>query len=359
VTVAELPFGLGLIEGFYGRPWGAADREAMLGFLGSIGYEYYVYAPKADATLRRGWSERWDPEGERCLQSLARRCHGAGLKWGVGLSPLGLVETLSAPNRRRLREKIRYIDQFSPEILCILFDDMPRAIERLAAGQLAVVEDVLATTRARHVVVCPSYYTSDPVLERLFGSMPPGYWSELGKELPKEVGIFWTGERVCSASYDCGALARIGEVFGRAPVLWDNYPVNDGARMSKFLHLDAFRGRPPELAQLTRAHFVNPMNQCWLSRIPLATLTALYREGREYEPRIALERSLRDACGEDLAEMLLADLAAFQARGLDGITQAEKNSLSERYRGVDSPFAREIADWLDGGYAFDPACLTD
>ena len=359
MTVPELPFGLGVIEGFYGRPWGAADRETMLRFLGSIGYAYYVYGPKADATLRRDWSGRWDPEAERCLESLARCCHDAGLGWGVGLSPLGLVEALSSANRQRLREKIRYLDQFCPDILCILFDDMPRSIERLAAAQLSVVEDVLAITRARYVVVCPSYYTTDPVLERVFGAMPPGYWSELGSGLPRGVGIFWTGERVCSPSYDCASLERIGEVFGRAPVLWDNYPVNDGARMSQFLHLDAFRGRPPELAQLTRAHFVNPMNQCWLSRIPLATLAALYREGREYEPRIALERSLRDACGEDLAAMLLADLDCLQCRGLGGMTAAEKNALHDRYRGNSSPFAQEITDWLEGRYAFDPACLTD
>ena len=42
------------------------------------------------------------------------------------------------------------------------------------------------------------------------------------------------------------SLKDITELMRRPPVLWDNYPVNDSAKMSRHLHLAPFEGRPCE-----------------------------------------------------------------------------------------------------------------
>lgn len=357
--IAPLPFGLGLIEGFYGRVWSDADRLDALRFVGSIGYRYYVHAPKADRSLRSCWSQRWSKLEEQRIRAIAECCEANSIDWGVGLSPLGLAESATRENRQRLREKIRYLDQFAPQILCLLFDDMPRTIDDLAALQVELVEEVRQVTRAQYLLVCPSYYSTDPVLEKLFGARPQDYWSTLGQRLPAQVGLFWTGEKVCSPGYDAQSLERIGAQLCRAPVLWDNYPVNDGARASKFLHLDAFRNRPAALAQHTAAHFVNPMNQCWLSRIPLATLPIAYREGAVYDPQRVLREVSTALCGEQLSACLLEDLPLLQTVGLEGLDAQQRERLLRRYGKFSSPYASELLDWLHGGYAFDPACLTD
>lgn len=355
----ELPFGLGLVEGFYGRQWGDADRIACLEFLASIGYRYYLYAPKGDAVLRRDWRGRWSPADESRIRTLAACCARAGLAWGFGLSPLGLVEDPSAANIELLRAKVRYLESFGGSLQCILFDDMPRHIDALAARQIDIVGEASAAGRSEHLLVCPSYYSTDPVLERLFGAMPDGYWEELGAGLPGAAGIFWTGDRVCAEAHDAAALAAIGARFGRKPVLWDNYPVNDGARGSNFLRIDAFRGRGPCLDRSVQAHFVNPMNQCWLSRIPLQTLVLQYEQGDGYVADAAFARCATGQCGTGLAAMLCEDLDALQHQGLAAMPPETRARLRERYRASASPYAREIGDWLDGGYAFDPACLTD
>lgn len=357
--ITALPFGPGLIEGYYGRQWADAERAESIRFLAARGYRHYVYAPKGDRQLRGDWAGRWSDVDALRMRRLAAVCRDSGIAWGVGLSPLGLVENRSVANRDRLRDKIRYLDEFDVDILCILFDDMPRHIDALAAAQVEVVADVLAVTRARHVLVCPSYYSNDPALERLFGSRPPDYWGTLGRELPAEVGIFWTGERVCSTEYRCDELAPIAERFRRKPVLWDNYPVNDGAKISLFLHIDAFRARPAGLAQCVQAHFANPMNQCHLSRIPLASLAQLYREGDRYDPDAVFGRLAREIAGEAVGGMLVQDRDLLQRVGLGVMDDHAKAGLRQRYAGVDSPFAREVVAWLDGEYAFDPACLTD
>jgi hypothetical protein len=357
-ALQQLPWGLGVIEGFYGRCWSALDRLDTLGFLAGCGYRYYVYAPKSDAVLRRDWRTSWSAGMDVHLREIAARAHAAGLVWGVGLSPLGLVENPDASALRDLRAKLEQLDSIGVELLCLLFDDMPRQVEDLAARQSSVVAEVAAVTRARHLVVCPSYYTRDPVLERLFGTRPSRYWEEFASALPPEVGIFWTGEQVCSPSYDATDLAGIARKFGRAPVLWDNYPVNDGARMADFLHVDAFRNRPPELARLTSAHFVNPMNQCWLSRIPLLTLPRVYAEGSGYDAERAFADAARSVAGEAAAALLVADRALLQEQGLVALGDTGRSALAARYAGIDAGWAREIQSWLRGEYAFDPACLT-
>jgi len=55
-------FTLGLIEGFYGRPWSWEARAGYAPFLKTHGYRFYIYAPKADGYLRRNW--RPDRPGE-------------------------------------------------------------------------------------------------------------------------------------------------------------------------------------------------------------------------------------------------------------------------------------------------------
>ena len=48
---------LGIIEGFFGRPWSWAERADAVRFLRPHGFSFYLYAPKADPYLRRRWQE--------------------------------------------------------------------------------------------------------------------------------------------------------------------------------------------------------------------------------------------------------------------------------------------------------------
>ena len=48
---------LGIIEGFYGKPWSWEERAASVAFLAPRGFTFHLYAPKADPYLRRRWRE--------------------------------------------------------------------------------------------------------------------------------------------------------------------------------------------------------------------------------------------------------------------------------------------------------------
>jgi hypothetical protein len=144
----------------------------------------------------------------------------------------------------------------------------------------------------------------------------------------------------------------VAERLGRKPVLWDNYPVNDGPRMSRFLHLRGFTGRPAAIGAHLAAHAVNPALQPRLTLIPAATLAASYREGDGYCYMRAFREAARALAGPRLADMLEADLLPLQDQGLERIA-GERDRLCERYAAIDHPMAAEVVRFLEGAYTVD------
>jgi hyaluronoglucosaminidase len=173
----------------------------------------------------------------------------------------------------------------------------------------------------------------------------------LGAMLDPSIDVFWTGEEVCSRAFSATNLDRIAERLRRKPILWDNYPVNDGKHMSRRLHVRAFTGRPSSIGDSIAAHAINPALQPVLTRIPALTLSESYRLGASYEYGRALAQAASDVLGADLAALLLEDIGAVQDVGLDQLgTDADR--LRRRYSASDHPAAREIIAWLDGQYRF-------
>ena len=339
---------LGIIEGFYGRPWSWDAREATIAFLAPHGYRFYLYAPKADTYLRRQWQEEHPRETADGLARLARRCAELGVRFGVGVSPFE-VQDFGAAEREALGRKLAFFDAIGVRDLAILFDDMRGDVPQLAERQLEIVDWATGRTAADRIIVCPSYYTDDPVLDRVFGRRPEGYLEALGAGLDPRIEVFWTGEEVCSYEISPGHLRRVADQLRRKPFLWDNYPVNDGQRMSQYLHVRGFTGRPAEIAELVSAHGINPALQPTLTRIPALTLVERYRRGDGYEYLEATRRAAVQVLGDELGARLYEDVLFLQNVGLDRLGEREA-TLRERYTGVDHPGAREIVDWLDGAY---------
>jgi len=339
---------LGTIEGFYGRPWDWAARADHVTALAPHGYRFYLYAPKADAFLRRRWSEPHPKDDFEHLTALAAHCREAGVRFGVGLSPYELYLGFDDAAREALARKLHELDEIGIDDLAILFDDMRGDLPGLAEKQIEIVDFAAERTKAGRLIVCPSYYTDDPILDRVFGERPANYLETLGAALDPVIEIFWTGPRVCSKEIGAEHLLRVGETLKRKPFIWDNYPVNDGQRMSPFLHLRGFTGREPEIGDHVSAHGVNPASQPWLSRIPMLTLEAVYTENAGYDTEAAFRAAAVAVAGLELARMIETDLERLQDKGLDGLSKKETAALRNRYAAADHPCAREIVQWLDG-----------
>ncbi|KGE03576.1 beta-N-acetylglucosaminidase domain-containing protein [Pseudohaliea rubra] len=343
----------GAIEGFYGRPWSAAERWQLVTDVGDLGLDAYLYAPKADAHLRRRWSLPWPAAETAALERLAGHARSSGVMLGLGLSPFKLYEDYGPSARRKLQVRVRQLDDLGAALLAILFDDMPGDTLDLAARQGEIVADVAAWSRAERLLVCPTYYSDDPVLDRVFGPRPDAYREALGAALPPGAGIFWTGPEVCAPAISGADLAAASSAFRRPLTLWDNWPVNDGAKRSLHLYL----GPPPQrggaLGAHCAGHLCNAMNQPALSLPALAGLAELH--GRIASAAQWLEERL----GPSVAAALAEDAPLFEARPRDQLDRGERRRLRERYAALPGSAPRELLAWLDGAWAFDPDCLTD
>ncbi len=343
-------FRCGVIEGFFGRPWSASSRAGYADFLSQGGFDFYLYAPKADRFLRRDWRSDWPAEERRALEALRARYREAGVEFGVGFTPYGVQTGYDAAARSELLRKLARIDALEPDLLAVLFDDVPGVRADLAERQAAIAHELIGASHARSFLFCPTYYSDDPIQQSALGPMPERYLEDLGRRLDPAIGIFWTGSRICSREYGEAHLCDVAARLGRKPFLWDNYPVNDTPRLAGHLQLRAVTGRPAALRDWTSGLAANPMNQAELSKIPLLTLRESLARGDAYDPISAFRRAARALCGAALAEALEADLPWLHDAGLGALDAVRRAGLRARYAAFPGPFAREIVDWLDGGY---------
>jgi hyaluronoglucosaminidase len=347
---------LGLIEGYYGKAWSWEERADNVAFLAPHGYRFYLYAPKADPWLRLRWSEPHPDREATEIERLAGRCRAQGVRFGVGLSPTSLHLDFGADAKRALAQKLAALDAFGAQDLAVLFDDMRGDVPGLAERQGEIVGWVADRTKADRLFVCPSYYADDPVLDRVFGARPERYLERLGELIDPHVQLFWTGEEVCARELSCGHLDRVAAQMRRKPFLWDNYPVNDGARMSQFLHVRGFTGRPAGIAASIAGHGINPSLQPTLARIPALTLVDSYSSGPLYRYGAATRAAARKVLGEELGDQLWRDVLQLQDVGLDRLGERAAE-LRGRYDRFDQPGAREVIAWLDGAYRITDAVV--
>lgn len=348
----------GTIEGFFGRQWSHADRISHCNFLKNADYNFYIYAPKSDKKLRALWFQDWIDSEWLKLISLSNHCKNINLDFGIGFTPFELHLNFDKRSRKLLDHKIQRINQLNPDILCILFDDMRGDVENLAHTQSEITDYIRDNSNANRLIVCPSYYSEDPILDKVFGIRPANYTESLGQRLHKDIEIFWTGSKVCSNSFNNHEIQDISKKLRRKPFIWDNYPVNDGKNMCNHLHIKGFSNRSSFNETNIAGHAINPMNQAWLSQIPLNTLPEMYES----------DKNLLSITGEaidsltppDIAKALKADTHLFHHQGLTNISPTEKAHLIEKYQKLtNSNYSKEIIDWLQGDYEFDPNCLTN
>jgi len=344
----------GVVEGFFGREWPHATRLAYAEYLKAMGLNTYLYCPKGDAHLRSRWRQDWPESTREALQALCSAYRDADLNWGVGLSPMALYQSYGASERADLLGRVRQLTDLGLNMLAVLFDDMPGDQPDLAAVQAEIVADVAGEAASVKLLMCPTYYSFDPALEQHFGARPAEYWEDLGTALEEHVSIMWTGNEVCSERIVKADLEAICHRLGRPVILWDNYPVNDSASRCTRLYTTPLSHRDSGLgADLLSGHLCNPMNQGLLS------LPALNGLARLYGTEGLTDAQLAAILGPETVERLKVDGPIFESRGLDKLGEGRRDELLTVYRGLPGPAAAEVADWLAGGFAFDPACLTN
>ncbi|HYU39135.1 MAG TPA: protein O-GlcNAcase [Acidimicrobiia bacterium] len=289
----------GVIEGFYGPPWSHEARVAVLEFLAERGMNAYLYAPKSDPKHRDRWRDAYDAHELARFAELAEHTNRLGVRFGFALSPGLDIDYRDEPDRGALIEKLAPLLDVGVEWIVLALDDIPNR-PGLAGEQADLTGWLLDALRARrpatHMTLVPTEYV---------GTRPTSYLRSLAAGLPSDVDVMWTGPTVCSPVIRADdARAWTAALGGRRPVLWDNYPANDGT-MERSLHLGAYRGREPELTDELGGVLCNPMLQAHASQVALATAADFLCAPERYDPEASWDAAL-NAVGGSRAPALRA-----------------------------------------------------
>lgn len=351
---------LGIIEGFYGQRYSKQEREGVYAFAQEHGYSFYIYAPKEDKQLRDEWTQEISPEYQAMISDLATNAHRTGLDFGVALSPLNLTANFEEQKDILLERVKKLCASTSCEIFCLLFDDMVKDSEHVGAVQNKIIKEVekALPEHVSHFIICPSYYSDDPILDRLFGERPKNYFDELLADMPERVNIFWTGPQVLSEDITVEHVQYVTKLLGRKPFIWDNYPVNDGKKIHNFLFLKKFHGRRG-LAPYVTGHAVNPMVQPVLSTLAEITIPLIYKGKSNEEINAAHLAHAKKLFGLATTMILKYDNLDLLTRiGLNNMTSRDKARFLEFSVMEDKPALKEIGDFISGSKRFDQSIVN-
>ncbi len=295
----------GVIEGFYGKPWSHQDRLDLLRFMGRVGLNTYIYAPKDDPYHRDRWREPYPPAEAARLHQLVDSARAAHVSLWYAVSPGGSMTYADSGDYAVLLNKLAAVRAFGVTTFGLFLDDVPATLihqaDQRQYGSLAAAHASLINRLAKDVqawgdtlVVTPTTYTD------AWGDQ--AYLGAIGPAADPSVPFLWTGSDVAAPTVTAAEGARWRAVLKRPMLLWDNYPVNDFARWRPFL--GPLRGRAPDLPSSVAGIFSNPMNEAHASMIALATLADYARDPAQYDPDASWRAALHALYGDTAVRLL-------------------------------------------------------
>ena len=291
-------FSLGVIEGFYGRPWTLDQRRRLFAQMREWGMNTYLYAPKEDLKHRHHWRDPYAGLEASSLAALIRDAHEQGVNFVYALAPgLDIVHS-SESDRAALLEKLSSVAALGARHFALLFDDIPPQMhpddaQRYAGlGEAQAQVTNLAAAHLRDLeldatlLFCPTEYCARRA-EPSVADSP--YLRALGAQLELGIGFLWTGPEVVSPQISPASIRELATVIGRKPVLWDNLHANDYA--PRRVHLGPY-DRSPELLAEVAGILSNPNTPFEVNYPSLVSLADYARGAADWTARASVERAL-------------------------------------------------------------------
>ncbi|WP_282202793.1 beta-N-acetylglucosaminidase domain-containing protein [Kitasatospora fiedleri] len=356
VLVRDWPTGAaarGTAESFYGAPWSAAQRLAVVDFLGRTKQNYFLYAPGGDPYRTQRWREPYPAEQAAELAELTARARAAHVTVAYSVAPGqsfcfssgkdvdALVAKLDGLRRLGVRAfQLDFLNVSYDEWHCGAdrrkFGTGPVAAAKAQSGLIAAVQERLV---AGHRELAPLSVVPTEYLKQ--GSTP--YRAALAAGLPGAVQVAWSGGSAIPKQVTGEQIGATAGLFGRRLVTMDNYPVNDSAPDRLFL--GGYDGRDPEVARRSAVLLTSAMSQPVASRIPLATAADFGWQPDGYRPDRSLAGALRLLTAGPAQRAAAAALAGNSASSpLGGQESAYLAPLVERFWAAAEPASGAPAD---------------
>lgn len=307
---------IGVVEGFYGTPWSHDARLDVVRFMGEVGMDSYIYAPKDDPLHRQRWRDQYEGEDLKRFQELVEVSENSGVDLVYAISPGLSIKYSSEEDYQALREKLFSMSILGVKQFALFLDDVPERLQHiedismfssLAEAHVALInrlhDDLLSVDAT--LIVCPTTYTT------AWGSKE--YIQDLGSGVNPEIPLFWTGDDVAIGEITAQQAADWGQLMGRKPWIWDNFPVNDFEQWRPIV--GPIIGRSLDLSSESSALFSNPMDKPYLSMISLFTVARYASNPYGYDPDQAWQDALVHLAGAEGARAIRPIMLLFKDYG--------------------------------------------
>jgi len=275
----------GTIEGFYGAPWSMNDRRKHIDFLARTKANTFIYSPKDDPYARDRWREPYPKATLKALGQLVGTAKRHHVQFVYAISPGPTVCFSDPADLKALLRKFDAFRALGVRSFYVALDDIEYTkwnCERdkttfgdsgaQAAGiaQSHLLNLVQADLVARHdatseLIMVPTEY---------YDTKESPYKRALRTHLDPKIVVQWTGTDVVPPAISLPDARAATKAFGRKPLLWDNYPVNDFQASTGRLLMAPYARREAGLSTELSGIVSNPMNQEVPSRVAVMGLTA-------------------------------------------------------------------------------------
>lgn len=323
----------GLIEGFYGRPWSHQARLSIVRFLGELGLDWYVHAPKNDPKHRSRWQSPYEPEELQRLGELARAGRDAGVRVTVALAPQRLFgrgnlrergdrdgDGIDDAQLAALRAKLDALGSVGVANFALFFDDtLATFIPMLATYRLGAFHARVANAIGLRLplsdpscslFVTPAVYSGR--LDRM-GKGELAYYRGLS-ELDPRIEVAWTGPRIFSREIRGADARALSQATGLRLVVWNNAIANDylplasggvvGLSGIQKLSFGPPENMSPDLPEAVSGVLLNAAREAELTKVALCCFADYVRAPREYRAADSHARALERVGGESGARTL-------------------------------------------------------
>lgn len=221
----------GVIEGYYGIPWGNKKRADIMKFTSEFKGNVFIFAPKDDPYHRDKWYELYPQEELEEISKLARLGESIKTRYVWTISPF--KKDSSPIDEDNFEESVvKLLDKFNQLYDCgvrqfgVLGDDVGKLPKETV---VKVMKEVSKWGREKgdvydFVFVPASYVLAD-------WGFDADELDIYSKEFPNDVQIMFTGDITCAPITQSAINGfktketKIG--FRRDPLFWMNWPVND------------------------------------------------------------------------------------------------------------------------------------
>jgi hypothetical protein len=301
----------GVIEGFYGPPYGEAQRLELVTALGALGANAYLYGPKDDPLHRAAWRDDYPESALAHFAEVAAQAKSVGVRFIFAISP-GEGFDPESDDPATLIGKIDSLRARGVEDFAIFFDDVQDGTPGADPDvQVEVVLSVRAHLREVEpeglLVLVPNFYfgtaeqlgSDNPPPFPFSYSVPPSGYYRAYDRIPTDVLTMWTGRSVYSSSVTLAEAEAFRDFTRRPTLLWDNVPVNDAIFVNE-PYLGPWVGRDPAIFDALDGVLLNLMPMPIASLVTVETASRAKAEGSSYEPWSAWDATLEARGGDAL-----------------------------------------------------------